>query len=134
MNRSMSRSGFYAGPLSWTGTMFEYYMPHLLLPAGEGTLLCEGLRYCLYCQKKRVRAKKLPWGISESGYYAFDGELNYQYKAHGVQLLGVKNGLDQELVLLPLFHLPGIAFQPPRRLCQFERAGSPWPVGEIRPL
>ena len=50
MNRSMSRSGFYAGPLSWTGTMFEYYMPHLLLPAGEGTLLCEGcLLYTSRC-------------------------------------------------------------------------------------
>ena len=112
MNRSMSRSGFYAGPLSWTGTMFEYYMPHLLLPAGEGTLLCEGLRYCLYCQKKRVRAKKLPWGISESGYYAFDGELNYQYKAHGVQLLGVKNGLDQELVLSPYSTYLVLPFSP----------------------
>ena len=43
-----------------------------------------------------------PWGISESGYFAFDPHLNYQYKAHGVQALGVKRGLDRECVVAPL--------------------------------
>ncbi|MBC8585125.1 GH36-type glycosyl hydrolase domain-containing protein [Youxingia wuxianensis] len=101
MNRTMSRAGSYAGPVSWTGTMFEYFMPHLLLPIYEGSLLSEALQYCVYCQKKRVHHKDIPWGISESGYFAFDEHLNYQYKAHGIQRIGVKQGLDKECVISP---------------------------------
>ncbi|MCL2857198.1 MAG: hypothetical protein FWE19_05695 [Oscillospiraceae bacterium] len=100
--RTMSRCGSYAGAVSWTGTTFEYYMPHLLLPVYEGSLLSEALIYCLYCQKHRVRDKGgIPWGISESAFYAFDNNLNYQYKAHGVQKIGVKRYLDKELVISP---------------------------------
>uniref|UniRef100_S0DDI5 Bifunctional glycosyltransferase family 84 / glycoside hydrolase family 94 protein n=1 Tax=termite gut metagenome TaxID=433724 RepID=S0DDI5_9ZZZZ len=99
--RTMSRNGSYAGPVSWTGTMFEFFMPHLLLPVYDGSLLGEALTYCLYCQKKRTRGKNIPWGISESAFYAFDNNLNYQYKAHGVQKIGVKRHLDKELVISP---------------------------------
>ncbi|MCL2033936.1 MAG: hypothetical protein FWG94_04305 [Oscillospiraceae bacterium] len=101
LNRTMSRSGSYAGAVSWTGTMFEYYMPHLLLPVYDGSLLGEALTYCLYCQKKRAKSQNVPWGISESAFYAFDNNLNYQYKAHGVGKLGVKRYLDRELVISP---------------------------------
>ena len=101
LNRTMSRCGSYAGPVSWTGTMFEYFMPHLLLPIYEDSLLDESLHYALYCQKRRARRAGVPWGISESGYFAFDEQLNYQYKAHGVQTLGVKQGLDRECVVAP---------------------------------
>ena len=101
LGRAMSRCGPYAGPVSWTGTMFEYFMPHLLLPAYDGSLLGEALHYALYCQKRRARRAGVPWGISESGYFAFDPHLNYQYKAHGVQALGVKRGLDRECVVAP---------------------------------
>lgn len=45
--------------------------------------------------------KSIPWGISESGFYAFDPQLNYQYKAHGVQKLGLKRGLNDDLVISP---------------------------------
>lgn len=81
--------------------MFEYFMPHLLLPAEQNSLLYESLAFCLYAQKKRVRGTGAPWGISESAFYAFDGAMNYQYKAHGVQRLGLKRGLDRELVVSP---------------------------------
>ena len=101
LNRTMSRSGSYAGAVSWTGTMFEYFMPHLLLPVYDGSLLGEALDYCLYCQKRRAARAGVPWGISESAFYAFDNNLNYQYKAHGVQKLGVKRHLDRELVISP---------------------------------
>ncbi|WP_312640615.1 GH36-type glycosyl hydrolase domain-containing protein [Hydrogenoanaerobacterium sp.] len=101
MNRTMSQQGAYAGPVSWTGTMFEYFMPHLLLPVYDGSLLSEALGYCVYCQRRRVHDEKVPWGISESAFYLFDGQLNYQYKAHGVQKLGVKRGLNHELVVSP---------------------------------
>ena len=101
LGRTMARLGSYAGPISWTGTMFEYFMPELLLHSNEGSLPYEGLRFCLHCQKKRARDANAPFGISESGYYAFDAQLNYQYKAHGVQKLGLKRRLDDELVISP---------------------------------
>lgn len=106
LGRTMASDGRYTGPVSWTGTMFEYFMPYIFLPAPDGTLGNEALKFCLSCQKKRVRNVRIngerpPWGISESGFYAFDRQLNYQYKAHGVQKLGLKRGLNSELVVSP---------------------------------
>lgn len=91
--------GRYTGLASWTGTMFEYFMPNLFIPAPFGSLSHEALLFCLQSQRKR--AGKRAFGISESGFYAFDGSLNYQYKAHGVQSLGLKNGLNREFVVSP---------------------------------
>lgn len=112
MARTMSRSGSFAGPVSWTGTMFEYFMPHLLLPAYDGSLLGEALAYCLYCHKRRAKDAGVPWGISESAFYAFDNNLNYQYKAHGVQKLGVKRYLDKELIISPYSTFITLPFNP----------------------
>lgn len=63
----MSRCGPYAGPVSWTGTMFEYFMPHLLLPAYDGSLLGEALHYALYCQKRRAAARGFRGGSARAG-------------------------------------------------------------------
>jgi len=102
LGRTLVRQGRFTGPVSWTGTMFEYFMPYLFLPAPKGTLGYEALRFCLSCQRRRLRQMpQLPWGVSESGFYAFDPDLNYQYKAHGVQKLGLRRSLDEELVLAP---------------------------------
>ncbi len=112
LGRMLAREGRYTGPVSWTGTMFEYYMPHLLLPLYDGTLGKEAMRFCSYCQKRRVRGKNIPWGISESGFYAFDPQLNYQYKAHGVQKLGLKRGLNDDLVISPYSTFLLLPFEP----------------------
>lgn len=97
LSRTMSRNGRYAGAIAWTGTMFEFFMPELLLTSKEGSMSYESLRYCFYCQKQRHK----PFGISESGYYAFDRDLNYQYKAHGVQKTALKADMDKECVVSP---------------------------------
>ncbi len=99
MGRISVRQGRYTGLVSWTGTMFEYFMPNLFIPAPEGSLSRESLYFCLMCQRKR--AGNLPFGFSESGFFAFDGNLNYQYKAHGVQKLGLRRGLNKEFVISP---------------------------------
>ena len=112
LNRSMSREGAYAGPISWTGTLFEYLMPHLLLPVCQGSLLGEAVHYALWCQKMRAKCAGLPWGISESGYFAFDSQLNYQYKAHGVQALAAKQGMDRECVVSPYSSFLALPFDP----------------------
>lgn len=99
MGRNPAIQGRYAGFLSWTGTMFEYFMPNLFLPALKGSATGEALYFCVYSQRKR--AGRRPFGVSESSYNAFDTNGNYSYKAHGVQTLGIKCGLDEEYVASP---------------------------------
>ena len=126
LSRTLSRNGLYAGPISWTGTMFEFFMPHLLLPSYSGSLLDEALRYCVYCQRKRTADSNIPWGISESAFYAFDNNLYYQYKAHGVQKLGIKQNLDKELVISPYSTFLTLSYAPKmamRNLFQMEKMG-----------
>ena len=101
LGRMLLGDNDYCGMASWTGTMFEYFMPNLLLPCEPNSFLYETLSFCVYAQKRRGDKTKKPWGISESGFYAFDPGMNYQYKAHGVQALGLKRGLDAELVVSP---------------------------------
>ena len=104
LSRIMSRSGRHVGPLSWTGTMFEFFLPHLLLPVYEGSMSEHALRYCEYCQKKRADGMGIPFGMSESGFYSFDRELNYQYKAHGAQKLALKPTGISSCLLIPRFY------------------------------
>ncbi|MDE1948490.1 MAG: cyclic beta 1-2 glucan synthetase, partial [Burkholderiales bacterium] len=87
--------------LSWTGSMFEYLMPMLVMPSYENTLLDETMRGAVERQQRYGRQRGVPWGISESGYNATDAQLNYQYRAFGVPGLGLKRGLAADLVVAP---------------------------------
>jgi cellobiose phosphorylase len=87
--------------LSWSGSMFEYLMPMLVMPSYEGTLLDETARGAVERQIIYGRQRGVPWGHSESGYNLTDAHLNYQYRAFGVPGLGLKRGLAQDLVVAP---------------------------------
>ena len=87
--------------LSWTGSMFEYLMPLLVMPSYEGTLLHQTCRTAVDRQIEYGSQLNIPWGISESGYNARDIHFNYQYRAFGVPGLGLKRGLGEELVVAP---------------------------------
>lgn len=91
----------YIGLASWSGTMFEYLMPSLVLKSFKNTLINETYKTVIRIQKAYGRKNNVPWGISESGFFAFDNQLNYQYKAFGVPVLGFKRGLKDELVVSP---------------------------------
>ena len=101
LGRTLARDGRFTGCVSWSGTTFEYFMPYILLPSHAGTLSYESLKFCIRCQMQRVARSNIPWGISESDFFSFDNQMNYQYKAHGVQKLALKRGVDRELVLSP---------------------------------
>ena len=92
-----------AGPalISWSGSMFEYLMPQLVMPTYEGTLLDQTCRAVVARQTEYGRQRGVPWGISESGYNTTDVHLNYQYRAFGVPGLGLKRGLADDLVIAP---------------------------------
>ncbi len=106
--RAGSRSGACSRPpagepvlLSWSGSMFEYLMPLLVMPTYENTLLDQTCRAAVERQIEYGKQRGVPWGISESGYNAVDASLNYQYRAFGVPGLGLKRGLAEDLVVAP---------------------------------
>jgi cyclic beta-1,2-glucan synthetase len=102
---------------SWSGSMFEYLMPLLVMPNYEHTLLDETCRGAVERQIEYGKARQVPWGISESGYNLTDAQLNYQYKAFGVPGLGLKRGLAEDLVVAPYATMMA-AMVAPRAACE----------------
>ncbi|MCX6878137.1 MAG: cyclic beta 1-2 glucan synthetase [Verrucomicrobia bacterium] len=86
---------------SWSGSMFEYLMPQLVMPSYENTLLDNSCKAAVKQQITYGNARGVPWGISESGYNRIDAQFNYQYRAFGVPGLGLKRGLAEDLVIAP---------------------------------
>lgn len=102
LGRAMTFMGKGRGLVSWSGTMFEYFMPMLIMKNFEDTLLNETYKSVVEGQKKYIKDRKVScWGISESAFYKFDIASNYQYKAFGVPGIGLKRGLVDELVISP---------------------------------
>lgn len=101
LGRSMTLIGRNKGLVSWSGTMFEYFMPLLIMKTYPDTLLNNTYNSVLYGQRKYAKHRGVPFGISESAFYNFDINKNYQYKAFGVPGIGLKRGLINELVISP---------------------------------
>ena len=87
--------------ISWSGSMFEYLMPSLVMRAPAGSLLEQTNRLVVRRQMKYATELGMPWGISESAYNARDLELTYQYSNFGVPGLGLKRGLNENAVIAP---------------------------------
>jgi len=101
LGRLLTTTGGAPALLSWSGSMFEYLMPLLVMPTYEKTLLDQTCKAIVQRQIDYGRQRGVPWGISESGYNTIDAQLNYQYKAFGVPGLGLKRGLAEDLVIAP---------------------------------
>ena len=101
LGRVVTSFGGRPALLSWSGSMFEYLMPLLLMPTYEGTLLDATYRVVVAHQIDYGRDLAVPWGVSESGYNKTDTQLNYQYQAFGVPGLGFKRGLGDDVVIAP---------------------------------
>ena len=98
LGRPCAKVGQGVAPLSWSGTMFEYLMPELLMPAPPLSLLGAGVRAAVRAQMDLGRRLKRPWGVSESGYCAFDAALNYQYRAFGLRALALDGEAAEDVV------------------------------------
>ncbi len=101
LGRLLTNAGGQPILLSWSGSMFEYLMPLLVMPAYEDSLLEQTCRIAVERQIAYGNQRGVPWGISESGYNSVDASLNYQYRAFGVPGLGLKRGLVEDLVVAP---------------------------------
>ncbi len=101
LGRTVTPIGAGAALVSWSGSMFEYLMPDLVLRAPGGSLLAQTSRLIVKRQIGYGAELHLPWGVSESAYNARDLELTYQYSNFGVPGLGLKRGLSENKVIAP---------------------------------
>src|SRR2546426_11394512 len=99
--RPMTPVGFGAALVSWSGSMFEYLMPALIMDSPPRSLLDQTARLVVRRQRAYGAAHGVPWGISESAYNVRDLELTYQYSNFGVPGLGLERGLGENLVIAP---------------------------------
>ncbi|MHB1413789.1 MAG: GH36-type glycosyl hydrolase domain-containing protein [Chloroflexota bacterium] len=107
--------------LSWSGTMFEYLMPLLLMRSYRHTLLDEAHREAVALQIEYGRQQGVPWGISESAFAAIDVNQIYQYQAFGVPGLGLKRGLADDLVIAPYASALTLMVDPAAAVANLER-------------
>lgn len=87
--------------LSWSGSMFEYLMPSLVMRTPTGSLLARSSELVVKLQQKYAQSLNIPWGMSESAFNARDHESTYQYSNFGVPDLGLKRGLSSDRVIAP---------------------------------
>ena len=121
LGRLLTAAGGEHPLLSWSGSMFEYLMPLLVMPTFEHTLLDRTYRAVVQRQIEYGRQRGIPWGISESGYNATDAHLIYQYRTFGVPGLGLKRGLSDDLVVAPYASIMALMIAPQRACANLRR-------------
>ncbi|WP_374618204.1 GH36-type glycosyl hydrolase domain-containing protein [Pandoraea sp.] len=101
LGRTMTPHGKAAVLMSWSGSMFEYLMPSLVMQYPRHSLLDLTCELAVDCQVAYGRERNVPWGVSESAFNVRDRALTYQYADFGVPGLALKRGLAQQLVIAP---------------------------------
>lgn len=120
LGRPLTSVDSSAALLSWSGTMFEYLMPLLVMRSYPATLLDATCHAVVQGQIEYGRERHVPWGISESAFNARDLSMNYQYRAFGVPGLGLKRGLGGDLVIAPYATLLALLVQPDAALANIQ--------------
>jgi cyclic beta-1,2-glucan synthetase len=118
--------------VSWSGSMFEYLMPGLVMREPDGSLLEQTCRLAVKRQISYALARGVPWGISESAYNVRDLDLTYQYSSFGVPGLGLERGLGDDLVIAPYATALAAMVDPSaaaRNFGELARAGGLGPYG-----
>jgi cyclic beta-1,2-glucan synthetase len=133
LGRTMTPIDGGSGLISWSGSMFEYLMPSLVMRAPAGSLLEQTNRLAVWRQARYADKLGIPWGMSESEYNVRDIEQTYQYSSFGVPDLGYKRGLGDNIVIAPYASglgamiNPAAAAQNYRRLADLgARGGYGW--------
>jgi cyclic beta-1,2-glucan synthetase len=132
LGRSLTPVGRGAALLSWSGSMFEYLMPLLVMRQPARSLLDLTCRLVVRRQIRYGAERGVPWGISESAYNVRDAELTYQYSDFGVPGLGLKRGLFEDVVVAPYATALAAMLNPRAAVDNFSRleeAGALGPFG-----
>ncbi|MCZ0964243.1 GH36-type glycosyl hydrolase domain-containing protein [Paracoccus benzoatiresistens] len=121
LGRPMAALGARGALLSWSGSMFEYLMPPLVMHERHGSLLLQGCVAAVDAQVAQGRARGVPWGVSESAFNARDREMNYQYYAFGAPALALKRLATEDLVVAPYATALASQIRPHAAVVNFER-------------
>ncbi|MFO1432694.1 MAG: glucoamylase family protein [Candidatus Competibacteraceae bacterium] len=131
LGRLLTTAGGEPLLLSWSGSMFEYLMPLLVMPTYDNTLLDRTCKAAVAWQIEYGRQRGVPWGISESGYNTVDVHLNYQYRAFGAPGLGMKRGLEEDLVIAPYASVLALMVAPEGACQNLQRLATEGFIGEF---
>lgn len=107
--------------VSWSGSMFEYLMPNLVMRVPPGTVMEYSCRAAVVSQIRYGRKHKIPWGISESQYFIFDNQANYQYGPFGVSRMRLQPSLKPVKVVAPYATLLALGTCPRKALANVQR-------------
>jgi cyclic beta-1,2-glucan glucanotransferase len=132
LGRSLTPVGRGSALISWSGSMFEYLMPDLVMRSPADSLLSQTYEQVVLRQIEYGKERGVPWGISESAYNARDLDFTYQYSSFGVPGLGLKRGLSEDLVIAPYATALAAMVRPSAAVVNFERlaqAGGSGPFG-----
>ena len=99
LSRTLTVLKKYKGLVSWSGTAFEYLMPNINMKRYKGSLLDESSKFAIMNQIEYSQKVGIPWGMSEAAFNLKDLQGNYQYKAFGIPWLGLKRGLEDDIVV-----------------------------------
>jgi len=124
LGRESVPAGRGAALVSWSGSMFEYLMPSLVMRAPFGSLLEKTNQLVVRRQIQYAAGLGLPWGISESAYNTRDREFTYQYSNFGVPGLGFKRGLSESLVIAPYATALAAMVDPAAAAANFDRLAT----------
>jgi cyclic beta-1,2-glucan synthetase len=131
LGRLLTRAGGQPVLLSWSGSMFEYLMPMLVMPTYPNTLLDQTSHAAVARQIDYGKQRGVPWGISESAYNTVDAKLNYQYRAFGAPGLGLKRGLAEDLVIAPYASVMALMIAPTAACQNLQRLAREGVMGKF---
>ena len=132
LGRTLTHAAKATALVSWSGSMFEYLMPSLVMQSFPSTVLDQTLESAVRRQVAYGAEHGVPWGVSESAYNLRDRHHTYQYRAFGVPDLALKRGLGRDLVIAPYASALAVMVDPPRALTNLravERLGTLGPYG-----
>ena len=132
LGRSLTGDASARTLVSWSGSMFEYLMPALVMQTFPFTLLDQAHKGAVRQQIAYGAQRGVPWGISESAYNVRDRAHVYQYRGFGVPELALKRGLSKELVIAPYATMLAMVVDPRqslRNLNTLESEGALGPYG-----
>jgi len=124
LGRALTPVGRGSALISWSGSMFEYLMPALVMRAPALSLLDHTYRLVVARQMSYAAELGVPWGISESAFNARDLAQTYQYSSFGVPGLGLKRGLSEDVVVAPYATALGAMIQPKAAVRNFARLSN----------
>ncbi|MDQ6682472.1 MAG: glycosyl transferase, partial [Chloroflexota bacterium] len=132
LGRPLTPVGRGSALISWSGSMFEYLMPALVMQAPARSLLDQTYQLVVERQMSYAAELGVPWGISESAFNARDLDQTYQYAGFGVPGLGLKRGLSEDVVVAPYATALGAMIRPEaavRNFARLRQAGAAGPYG-----